>query len=101
MPDHGMVKRFAAAGGLSAAYLSHLNHDRKQIGEDLARRMEAAFGQAHGWMDRDHEHDYGELTPQEREHVLLSLKLFRENPVAAQAVLLRYMMDRIDKGKPP
>ena len=98
LPEHGLFTRFADKAGVSARYLSHINNDRKNIGTATARRMEAGFGLPVGWMDNDHEGNSDTLTAAEREHVATSLKLFRESPVEAQAVLMQYMMGRLNGG---
>jgi len=47
---------FAARIGQSASYTSRMlqtGKNRKNIGEDLARRIETACGKPTGWLDRD------------------------------------------------
>ena len=95
LPEHGLFTRFAEKAGVSARYLSHINNDRKNIGTATARRMEEGFNLPVGWMDNDHEGNSDTLTAAEREHVATSLKLFRESPIEAQAVLMQYMLGRL------
>ncbi|MYM25756.1 S24 family peptidase [Duganella sp. FT135W] len=55
--------KLAEAVGTSAAYLSQIKNQTpesktgkpKTMGDDLARRIEQALGEAHGWMDAEHE----------------------------------------------
>jgi phage repressor protein C with HTH and peptisase S24 domain len=55
--------KLAEAVGTSAAYLSQIKNQTpesktgkpKTMGDDLARRIEDALGEAQGWMDTDHE----------------------------------------------
>ncbi|MEN9885454.1 MAG: hypothetical protein RL758_32 [Pseudomonadota bacterium] len=94
-PERGLLNRFGEHTGISPRYLSHVNNGRKHLGADSCRRMEEAFRLPHGWMDQDHLGGPAPGTRAEREYLELALKLFRESPVEAQAVLLRYMSDRM------
>lgn len=94
-PERGLLNRFGQHTGVSPRYLSHVNNGRKHLGADTCRRMEEAFRLPHGWMDQDHLGGSAPGTRAEREYLELALKLFRESPVEAQAVLLRYMSDRM------
>lgn len=94
-PERGVLNRFGEFSGVSPRYLSHVNNGRKQLGGDVCRRIEEAFRLPHGWMDNDHLGGPGAGTRSEREFLELALKLFRESPVDAQSVLLRYMADRM------
>ena len=97
-PERGVLNRFGKFTGVSPRYLSHVNNDRKHLGADVCRRIESAFRLPHGWMDNDHLGGPGAGTRAEREFLELALKLYRESPVDAQGVLLRYMADRIVGG---
>jgi hypothetical protein len=57
MSEYGRLTRFVAKYGLEgkARYFSHLLNSRKNIGEKLARELEAACGLEPGWMDRVHD----------------------------------------------
>jgi hypothetical protein len=94
-PERGLLNRFGKRTGISPRYLSHVNNARKHLGGDTCRRMEQSFKLPHGWMDHDHLAGPASSTRAEREYIELALKLFRESPVEAQAVLLRYMGDRM------
>lgn len=94
-PERGLLNRFGGHTGVSPRYLSHVNNGRKHLGADTCRRMEQSFKLPHGWMDQDHLGGIGTGTRAEREYLELALKLFRESPLEAQAVLLRYMGDRM------
>lgn len=94
-PERGLLNRFGEFTGVSPRYLSHVNNGRKHLGADTCRRIEQAFRLPHGWMDHDHLGGPSPGTRAEREYLELALKLFRESPVEAQGVLLRYMSDRM------
>lgn len=100
LAQHGMFTRFADHAGVSARYLSHINNGRKNIGEDLSRQLEAGFGLPHGWMDNDHEAENMVTDDAERQFLATAMKVFRVSPLEAQSVLLRYMAERMDMGKP-
>lgn len=95
-PERGVLNRFGEFIGVSPRYLSHINNGRKHVGAETCRRIEQAFRLPHGWMDHDHIGGGAATnTRAEREYLELALKLFRESPVEAQSVLLRYMSDRM------
>ncbi|AOY93809.1 hypothetical protein BKK79_19890 [Cupriavidus sp. USMAA2-4] len=50
----GGKARLAEMAGTSPAYISQITSERTKanVGSDLARRIEKAFGKPHGWMDR-------------------------------------------------
>lgn len=94
-PERGIINRFGEFVGISPRYLSHINNRRKNIGTATARQLEEAFKLPHGWLDHDHLSGPASSNRSEREFVELALRLFRESPVEAQAVLLKYMADRV------
>jgi len=58
----GTAAKLAEAAKTSAAYLSQIRNRTpdsksgtpKTMGDDMARRIEAAIGEPHGWMDKSH-----------------------------------------------
>ncbi|MEQ6290517.1 hypothetical protein ACFPAG_07835 [Vogesella sp. GCM10023246] len=50
----GILKEFAAAAGIQPGQASHLNTGFRNIGDNIARRIENAFDLEKGWMDREH-----------------------------------------------
>lgn len=58
----GTAAKLAEAAKTSAAYLSQIRNRTpdsksgtpKTMGDDMARRIEAALGEPHGWMDKSH-----------------------------------------------
>lgn len=47
-------RAFADKVGLAVAFISQMNTKRRAVGDDAARRIEAAFGLPRGWMDKQH-----------------------------------------------
>lgn len=94
-PERGLLNRFGLFVRISPRYLSHVNNGRKAIGGRTARQMEAAFGLPLGWMDHDHMAGPAPTSRSEREYLELALRLFRQSPVEAQSLLLRYVADRM------
>jgi len=94
-PERGVLNRFGQFAEVSPRYLSHVNNGRKNLGADVCRRIEQAFKLPHGWMDQDHIGSTAPHSRGEREFVELALQLFRESPIDAQAVLLRYLAERM------
>lgn len=92
LPKHGLLRRFGAHAGLSSAYLSQINVGHKNIGDTTARRMEKAFGRPHGWLDNDHsKEDTQARTSAEQEFLAIALRMYRKDPIALQALLMRHL----------
>lgn len=101
-PDRGMLKLFASQLGFSDAYMSHINTGYREIGLKTARRMEKSLRLEHGWMDVLHDDSVPStsaaqpLTTQapaaassaEQSFIDAAVKLYREDPAAAQSALL-------------
>ena len=51
LPESGRYTRFAEKVGTSAKSFSHVRQGRRNVGDALARRLEAAFGKPKNWMD--------------------------------------------------
>jgi hypothetical protein len=95
-PEHGLITRFAAKGNVSARYLSHINNGRKNIGEDLARRLEIGFAKPIGWMDNPHHIGSEPFMDGEEQFIRAATAIYRTSPVEAQAALLKYMVGRLE-----
>ena len=52
LADYPTQRHFAEAVGLSVAQVSHLVTGVREMGEEIARRIEEALGLEMGWMDR-------------------------------------------------
>lgn len=94
-PERGLLNRFGKFVEISPRYLSHVNNGRKAIGAQTARQIETAFGLPLGWMDHDHMAGPAPNSMAEREYLELALRLFRQSPVAAQSLLLKYVTERM------
>lgn len=104
-PEKGMLTlwtdhlndRLRAAGIVetSSAYLSHIRNGHKEIGNDLARRIEVAMDLPYGWMDADH--SSMPATDNESRFVEVALALFRASPLEAQFSLLEYVTKRLER----
>ncbi|MCD5326741.1 hypothetical protein ACFFU8_18250 [Chromobacterium piscinae] len=57
LAPRGAAARIASATGSSESYLSTLKGKSRQLGSDLARRIEQAEGLPHGWFDQLHEEE--------------------------------------------
>lgn len=95
LPPRGSLNRFGDFTGINPRYLSHIKGGRKQIGADIARQLEQAFGKPHGWLDRDHVGGVDSNTRAEREFLALALRLFRVSPLEAQSVLVNFAAERL------
>jgi|GEM_PF-2561887 hypothetical protein len=94
-PERGLLNRFGKFVEISPRYLSHVNNGRKAIGAQTARQIETAFGLPLGWMDHDHMAGPAANSRSEREYLELALQLFRQSPVEAQSLLLKYVSERM------
>lgn len=50
---NGSVKEFADKAGMQPAQASHLKTGFRNVGDNLARRIERAFNKEVGWMDKE------------------------------------------------
>jgi hypothetical protein len=73
-PPKGMEQSFAQALQVSPSMWSQIKSSRP-IGDKLARQIEAACGQAQGWLDEPH--DAPGLSPGEQQFLDLALRAFR------------------------
>ncbi|WP_049786355.1 helix-turn-helix domain-containing protein [Mycetohabitans rhizoxinica] len=63
---NGSQTQLAEAAGVSPAYLSQVKTAQpnsktgrqRSMGDDIARRIEKAIGEAEGWMDQSHDDDF-------------------------------------------
>lgn len=51
---YGNKRSLERETGTSAGYLSHVTGGRRELGEILCRRIEAALNLKEGWMDQRH-----------------------------------------------
>lgn len=96
-PDRGMDRAFAEHIGLNVKYFGHIKQGRRNVGNGIARAVEAACGLPVGWMDHNHaEVERAELTDGERERrdaVAAFESLFDSDPEAARKLLLQGLAD--------
>ncbi len=78
--SRGALKQFGMATGVSPRYLSHINSMRKEIGDEVARKIEGGFSLPFGWMDCLEFTRLGpfELTGDEGHVLTLVLRLYRD-----------------------
>jgi hypothetical protein len=96
----GLLNRFGDFVGVSARYLSHVNARRKNLGERTTHAIEKAFNLPESWMDTDHSRGTDPSGDAEVEFTKLALQLYRESPTEAQAVMMRYMAEKLLRPKP-
>lgn len=101
LPERGMLKLFAERIGFSDRYLSHIKCNRKNIGNNVARTIEAALGLQHGWMDREHDAEANEFLQDgpvdeaERMFLEMAKTLYRADPDAARRALMELLRKRL------
>lgn len=102
--DYGVLDRFGKFADVSPRYLSHVNMGRKNLGDDVSRKFEEAHQLPHGWMDQQHDLSVvvtlGASNP-EKEFLRLALSVYRMAPLEAQAMLMRFMVERINSKPAP
>ncbi len=103
LPERGMLKLFAERIGFSDRYLSHIKCNRKNIGSNVARTIEAALALPHGWMDREHGNgsaglpELPDLPGDEAERMFLETArtLYRADPEDARRALMELLRKRL------
>ncbi|SNS86357.1 hypothetical protein SAMN06265795_10815 [Noviherbaspirillum humi] len=101
LPQRGMLKLFAQRLNLSDRYLSHIKCNRKNIGNAVARAIEAQLQLPRGWMDR--EHDTLNMMPADEKEKLFvetALTLFRAQPTDARELMLDLLRQRLQAPAP-
>ena len=95
LPQHGMLKLFAARLGLSDRYLSHIKCRRKNIGNNVARAIENRLHLPHGWLDREHDRFNPPNSEKEKLFVEMALALFRTQEDETRELLLNLLRERL------
>ncbi len=101
LPERGMLKLFAERIGFSDRYLSHIKCNRKNIGSNVARTIEAALGLQHGWMDREHAGEGKEFLQDapgdnaERMFLETAKTLYRADPEGTSRALMELLRKRL------
>lgn len=88
--EHGLLRDFGIASGVSDRQLSHLKSGRRNLGTATARLMEKSLGLPHGWMDEAHSKTMPE-SEAESLFVELALRLYRASPTGANMAILNAM----------
>lgn len=83
-PPKGMEQAFAQALQVSPSMWSQIKSSRP-IGDKLARQIEAACSQPHGWLDTEHE--TAGVSPAEAQFLDLALKAWRGSNAAGRKQL--------------
>jgi hypothetical protein len=94
-PQRGMLKLFAQRLDLSDRYLSHIKCNRKNIGNIIARAIEARLKLPHGWMDREHDTLNMVIDDKEKLFVETALTLFRAQPIEAREMMIELLRQRL------
>lgn len=98
VPTPGLITRFAEVVGLSVTDLHQIKAERRNISAAVTRRVEVSMGLPEGWMDM--EHGEGELPSTPEQEFMQGMRLFyREDPVAAQAMLVRLLLTKISNTR--
>ncbi len=95
LPQRGMLKLFADRLNLSDRYLSHIKCNRKNIGNNVARAIEAQLKLPHGWMDREHDTLHMPTDEKEKLFIETALSLFRAQPNEAREIMIDLLRQRL------
>jgi hypothetical protein len=95
-PPKGLEQAFAQALQVSPSMWSQIKSSRP-IGDKLARQIEAACGQANGWLDEPH--DAPGLSPGEQQFLELALRVFRATNASGRKQL-KLMLKRALEAPP-
>ena len=98
-PELGRRKRFAEKFQTSPRSFGHVWNGRRNIGDELARRLEQAFNKPQNWIDTDHELRAQSMnrgvfaTPLDEILESLFLQAKKRDPVATHSALLRVLAE--------
>jgi hypothetical protein len=98
LPQRGMLKLFAQRLNLSDRYLSHINCNRKNIGNATARAIEEQLKLPRGWMDREHDmFNMLNMPIDDKEKLFIetALVLFRAQPNEAREMMIELLRQRL------
>ena len=95
-PRLGLDKKFSERIGLNPKYFGHIKQGRRNVGNALARNVEETFRLPVGWMDVSHADTAGG-TEEEDQLVSSVLALYRTNPDATRAMILRALQDHMGR----
>ena len=97
--DRGALVRFADYMKIESKYLSHIDHRRKPIGNNIAIKLEDKFGLTRGWLDIDHGDGTLVMDAETREFANLVMRLFLRDRDGVRSVVMGYMEQRLAHGK--
>jgi hypothetical protein len=97
-PPKGLEQAFAQALQVSPSMWSQIKSSRP-IGDKLARQIEAACGQAVGWLDEAHEAPG--LSPGEQQFLDLALRAFRATNAAGRKQLKQILKQSLEAAPEP
>lgn len=85
----GSVSALAALAGSSQSYLSQIigPNGKREMGDDIARRLEYVMQKEHGWMDAPH---IEEVNLQKAKYIYENLLRFDEKQLDALIIVLGF-----------
>ncbi|MDQ5910895.1 MAG: hypothetical protein QG599_2992 [Pseudomonadota bacterium] len=99
---HGAQKVLAVKSGIDQTYLSNIRTGNREMGEGIARKIEAALRYEMGWMDRAHSTVQNEqgtdaktATPEDTALEQRLLALWAQLPAARRLIALEVLEDMI------
>lgn len=90
---NGVLREFAARVGIQTAQASHINTGFRNIGDNIARRIENAFGLARGWLDLNREEETLQDQPEDNHKAETSDQLSRTMNAVREAYLSNSLDD--------
>lgn len=98
---HGAQKRLSKKTGIYHTHISNLRLGNKEMGEEIARKIEVAMALSSGWMDQLHsamQDDQGVGNVATPEAIVMEeqlLALWEQLPVERQQVALEVLTDMV------
>ena len=97
---HGAQKKLSEKSGIYYTYISNLRQGHKEMGEEIARKIEAAMSLSPGWMDQSHssvqdEQGTDAKTPEDVAMDQRLLALWEQLPNVRRWIVLEMMEDMI------
>lgn len=97
---HGAQKKLSDKLGVYSSYISNIRMGQKEIGEEIARKIETAMSLSPGWMDQPHstmneEAPIHDPTPEETVLDARLMTLWKQLPAERQRLALDLLDDLV------
>ena len=92
-PGKAVMRRFSERIGISPSALSQVRTGVRNVGPDLARRLETAFNLERGWIDREHK-EWEPLNGGEAFYLTTAIAVFRAATTEEQHAMIQELLNK-------